>query len=131
MTVTEPHPKMLAAIDMLRRTGAADVQIRYSDDQQPTVWFAVARWRIGDNGRPRGKGEINAWETAAGHSPDEALLRLCERAIDGGTCDHCQRATMFLADVGDVPTPLDPLFCSYQWDPELATFRRSCEGDTP
>ncbi len=124
------EPKMIAAVDLLRRTGAADTQIRYSDDEDPTVWFAVARYRTNPEGRPQASGPINWWDTAAGRHRSEALLRLCERAIDGGQCQHCKRPAMFHADLDTNPTPLDPLFCSYEWDPELATFRRGCEGDT-
>ncbi len=120
-------PKMVAAIDMLRRTGAAETQIRYSDDEEPTVWFAVVRHRVGRDGRPKAKGKVNSWETAAGHTPTEALLRLCAQVVDGGTCVHCTKPTMFLAELDDNPTPLDPLFCLSEWDPELETFRRSCE----
>lgn len=80
------EPKMTAAIALLGRTGAADIQIRYSDDEDPTVWFVVARYRTGPDGRPvRGDSEPNRWDTAAGHHPTEALLRLCERTIDGDT----------------------------------------------
>lgn len=123
-------PKMVAAIDLLRRTGAADTQIRYSDDGDPTVWLAVVRHRVGTAGVPVATGYINSWEAAAGHTPVEALLRLCERVIDGGHCAHCQRPTMFHADLDDAPLPgVDVLFCAYEWDPELATFRRGCEGD--
>lgn len=126
----QTDPKMIAACDMLRRTGAAEVQIRYSDDEAPTVWFAVARYRTRSDGRPRSDGPITRWETASGHHPTEALLRLCERVVDGGACQHCMRPAMFHADLDANLTPLDPLFCSYEWDPELATFRRSCEGDS-
>lgn len=121
-------PKMVAAMDMLRRTGSAEVQIRYSDDEEPVVWFAVSRYRL-KNGLPRPTGPINAWETAAGHTPTEALLRLCEQAIDGGVCAHCTKPAMFYSDLDANPTPLDPAFCITSWDPELSTFRRSCEGD--
>lgn len=122
-------PKITAAIDMLARTGAAESQIRYHDDQEPVVWIAVALYRRGPDGVPRSTGEINQWETAAGHTPTEALLRLCARVVDGGRCAHCGRPAMFHADLDTSPTLLDPLFCSYEWDPELSTFRRSCEGD--
>jgi hypothetical protein len=125
-----PDPKLVAAVDLVGRTGAADVQIRYSDDEQPVVWFAVARFHTGPEGRPhRGTGEPDRWETAAGRDPTEAVLRLCERLVDGGQCQHCKKPAMFHADLDTNPTPLDPLFCSYEWDPELETFRRSCEGD--
>lgn len=123
-------PKLTAAADLLRRTGAAEVQIRYSDDEDPIVWFAVARYRTDKAGRPRPTGPITRWETAAGHGPVEALLRLCQQAVDGGRCNHCRKPAMFHAELDQVPTALDPLFCSYEWDPELATFRRGCEGDT-
>lgn len=124
----ELDPKAIAAVDMLRRTGAADMQIRYSDDEQPVVWIAVARYRWA-NGRPQPTGPVTRWKTAAGHDPTEALLRLCEKVIDGGECVHCHRPTMFHAELDDAPTILDPLFCSCEWDPELNTFRRACEGD--
>lgn len=121
-------PKLVAAVDLLRRTGAAEVQIRYSDDEDPTVWFAVARYRTDDRGRPRPSGPINRWDVAAGQNPVRALLRLCEQTIDGAQCKHCRKPAMFHADLDLVPTALDPLFCSYEWDPELGTFRRGCEG---
>jgi hypothetical protein len=128
--VTDPtDPKLLAATDMLWRTGSAEVQIRYSDDEQPVVWFAVARYRIGKDGLPKPTGPINSWETAAGRNPTDALLRLCERVMDGGTCAHCAKPSMFYDDLDDNPTPLDAAFCITSFDPELATFRRSCEGD--
>lgn len=126
--MTVDDPKMIAATKMLQRTGAAALQIRYSDDEEPTVWFAVVQYRRGADGLPKAKGPINAWETAAGRHPTEALLRLCEKVVDGGTCAHCHRPTIFHADLDDAPLPgLDELMCSYEWDPELALFRRSCE----
>lgn len=124
-------PRFVAGVDMLRRTGAADVQIRWSDDEDPTVWFVVVRHRVA-HGRPQPFGPINAWETAAGHDPVEAVLRLCEQVIDGGTCAHCDRPTMFVATLDEDPDfPLQQGFCVTSWDPELATYRRICEGDTP
>jgi hypothetical protein len=39
--VTDPD-KMNAALEFLRRTGARQVQVRYSDDEDPVVWFVVA-----------------------------------------------------------------------------------------
>lgn len=130
MTKTAPldDPKLVAAVDMLRRTGSAEVQIRWSDDEQPVVWFAVALYRMAGR-RPQPDGPVNAWETAAGRTPTEALLRLCERTIDGGACAHCAKPAMFYADLDDNPTPLDAAFCITSWDPELTTFRRSCEGE--
>lgn len=118
--MNEPSPKTMAAIDLLRRTGAKEVQIRFSDDEQPVVWMAVAGYE-----RPRRV----VHQVAAGLTTEEVLLALCEKLVDGGKCQHCDRPTMFLSEHGD-PLGEGPMFCRYQWDPELATFRRSCEGET-
>lgn len=121
-------PRFTAGMSLLRRTGAAEIQVRWSDDEEPIVWFAVARYRLDENRRPRSTGDINGWETAAGHDPLEAVLRLCQEAVDGGTCRHCGRPSMFHAELDEVPTILDPMFCMYEWDPEMKVFRRGCEG---
>jgi hypothetical protein len=112
---------------MLKRTGARQVEIRYSDDDQPVVWFAVALYSTDKRGRPRDGGPLNRWETAAGHHAQEAVLRLCQQILDGAVCHHCQRPSMFYEDIDTTTGPLDHTVCIYSWDPELATFRRSCE----
>jgi hypothetical protein len=114
--------KLKAGLDMLRRTGAVQVQIRYSDDEKPIVWFVVAHY--GDREEiERGEGQ---WEVDAAHEPVRALLRLLERLVDGGRCKHCGRATGL--DPDSIETmPLNALICWYQYDPELKTFRRGCE----
>lgn len=110
------EPVMIAALDLLRRTGAKEVQIRYSDDEEPTVWFVVGTW-----------GE--QYECAAALSPPTAALRLAERVVDGGLCTHCGRATRVEVDFAS-ELPLADHICWYVFDPENRTFRRSCEGDT-
>lgn len=119
MTPADPlTPKFISALDMLRRTGASKVQVRYSDDEEPTIWFIVAIY------------DDHA-ETDASLDPEKAVLRLCERLIDGGTCAHCQRPTVFHIDHNDrLGSIIETTFCSYRWDPEVATFRRACEGTT-
>lgn len=108
--------KTKAGIEFIRRTGAKQIQIRYSDDEEPTVWFVLAIY-------PDGK-----WETDAGYNPERAILRLCERLADGGQCKHCGRPAGLDPDfIGRMP--LDSLICWYQYDPELKVFRRGCEGD--
>jgi hypothetical protein len=109
-------PRHMAAIDLLRRTGIASYSVRYSDDEQPVVWMAVAVY-------PDGR-----WEAAAGHDFVEATFRLCDQLIDGGQCRHCGRPAGFEASLDDMP--LSELICWQQYDPELETFRRSCEGST-
>lgn len=111
--MADDDPRMIPAVEMLRRTGAEEFQIRYCEEEQPVIWMAVGRW----GGR---------WETGAGMEPLTAVFRLCDQVIDGGQCMHCKRTTGFVPDL-DTP-PLDDLVCWYQWDPELVTFRRGCEG---
>lgn len=113
------HDKKLAAMAALvARTGATQMQVRYSDDEQPVVWFVVA---IYPNDR---------WETGAGHDATQAAGRLLEALIDGGVCTHCQRPTAFDPDTID-DTDLEAMsggqVCWYLYDPELATYRRGCE----
>lgn len=108
---------MQAAFDLVRRTGATSVSIRYQDDDEPVVWVGVASFP-GDR-----------HEAAAALNPLRAILRLCERLIDGGQCTHCGRGTGFEPDSLET-MPLDSVLCWYQWDPELKVFRRGCEGDT-
>lgn len=108
-------PRLAAAIDLLRRTGATEVQVRYSDDPQPLVWMAVARWK--DN-----------HESAGAMSPLRAVLRLLEVVVDGGTCRHCSRPSA-VSDDFTATMPLADHVCWYQFDPELSVFRRGCEGD--
>lgn len=111
----EEHKDMiLAAADMVGRTGATEIQLRYEDEQQPIVWMAVA-------GYPE-----NRWECASATAPLAAFLRLCEQLIDGAECTHCHRPTGF--DTGLGAMPLENLLCWYQYDPELKRFRRGCEG---
>jgi hypothetical protein len=87
----ETQQRLAAAVDLLGRTGADSMQIRYSDDEQPVVWFAVALYRDGK------------WETASAANPLRAILRLGEQLLDGGQCRHCNRPTGLEPDSIDVP----------------------------
>lgn len=111
-------PRATAGIDMLRRVGASQVQLRFSDDEEPVVWIAVV-------GLKQSRRRIYH-DAAAALDPTTAILRLCEKLIDGGQCAHCKRPTGFDPDADTMP--LNELVCWYQWDPELAVFRRGCEG---
>jgi len=106
--------KLTAAIDFIGRTqGARQVQIRYSDDEQPVVWFVVALY---DGG---------GWEADAAPEPVRAALRLCERLADGGRCTHCGRPTGLDPDTLET-MPLNELICWYQMDPGTKRFTRGC-----
>jgi hypothetical protein len=109
------EPRLTAAITFVRRTGATSVQLRYSDDESPIVWIAVASY------------PDDRHEAAAALEPTRAALRLCEQLADGGHCTHCGRPTGLEPDSLET-MPLDELVCWYQYDPELETFRRGCEG---
>jgi hypothetical protein len=106
-------PRFIPAVDLLRRTGADGFQIRYCDEEEPVIWMAAAEWG-------------GHWEVAASMNPVEAVFRLCDKVIDGGTCIHCHRPAGFVPDFD--PMPVEELVCWYQWDPENRTFRRGCEG---
>lgn len=130
--VTDPQvayrdPRYTAAIDLVRRNGARGIQLRYDDEQNPIVWVAVAEFSVID-GKITGHGKINAHQAGGGLDPLSAIFALCRACLDRrGLCVHCQRNTMF--DETFDPQPLSEFYCWYQWDPELKTFRRSCEGD--
>lgn len=111
----ENDPRLTAGVDLVRRCGAKEIDIRFCEETTPVVWMAVATFS-----RQR-------WEVAAGHDPLDAVLRLCDQLLDGGECKHCHRITGCVWDVQ--PMPLSDAVCWYQWDPELKTFRRGCEGE--
>lgn len=115
--------RMNAAIKMIERTGAQQFQLRYCAEEDPTIWVASASY---EHKHPLGVAST-VWEVAAGMRPEAAILRLCEQLIDGGVCQHCKRLTVFVPDADD--DGFEALGCVYAWDPELETFRRSCEGE--
>jgi hypothetical protein len=111
---SKDSPLFLAGVDMVQRSGASSFEIRYSDDNEPTVWMAVASF------------SDNRWDAAAGHTPTHAVLRLLDQLIDGGMCTHCNRPTGITEDWrGDMP--MAEVFCWYRYDPETEKFRRGCE----
>jgi hypothetical protein len=128
-------PKLVAGVKLIERTGARNIRIGYSDeaDGVPVVWYATATWFV-RSGRPvadaRG-GAQSRHEAAGAMNGITAVMRLCEQIIDGGMCLHCERPTIFDDNPGDSPFDdlLEAMGCVYAWDPELATFRRGCEGD--
>lgn len=109
-------PRFLAAIDLVRRTGAADIRIGFSDpeDGEPTVWYSCATYP-----------QLNGAEAAAALDPLNALFRLCAQVVDGGVCVHCKRPSIFIEDTDT--ELLDQMGCVYLWDEEMKAFRRSCE----
>lgn len=120
-------PRFIAAFDMLRRTGARSVQVRYDDgdqegdDPDKTVWMAIAEFGDG------------RWDVGAAREPVEAVFRLCVQLIDGGTCTHCNRSTAFDPETWPVPPPDEVAgmpVCWILYDPKARSFGHSC-GFTP
>lgn len=116
----ENNDKILAATEFIRRTGAAQVQMRYSDDEYPVIWLAIAVYN-GENPT-----KIVGVEVDASTSQTRAILRLCERLADGGQCLHCKKPMGLEPDML-WRMPFDDKICWWQYDPELKTFRRGCE----
>jgi hypothetical protein len=119
-------PRYIGAIELIRRVGAREIQLRYDEEQHPIVWVCTAAFSI-INGKPSGRGKINAHQASGGLDPLRAIFALCHICLDRqGVCLHCGRNTMF--DENFSPQPLENFYCWYQWDPEMKTFRRGCEG---
>lgn len=110
------EPLLAAGIDLIGRTGAKNIQLRYSDDPGPLIWIADAEWK---EGRLCG----------AGFTPADAVFVLCENAVDGGHCAHCGRPSG-VTENWEEDMPAAHVVCWYVFDPETQKFRRSCEGDT-
>lgn len=108
-------PRLVASIELLAKTGAQEVSLRYHDDEEPVVWIAVAKY--GDH-----------FEAAGAMNPLRAFIRLLEIVIDGGECQHCNRPTA-VSDDWTKDMPLESHVCWHTYDPELKKFRRGCEGD--
>jgi hypothetical protein len=127
MTELRDDPRFPAAVDVLRRTGPLEFQVRYADDELPVVWICVARYNLGRDGRPQRakvKG-TTAYEVGAGLSPIAALFKLCDQVLDHGTCAHCGRPTGF---AGDATTEPGDGRCWWTWDASSSSFVRGCEA---
>lgn len=123
-------PRFLAGVKLLERTGAKSFQIRYDDEQEPVVWVAVGQWFVNPaTMRPMAakKGAVEHWECAAAINPVRAVLRLCDQMMDGGECTHCGKPSGVAHSPEQMPA--SEFVCWYQFDPELAVYRRGCEGD--
>jgi hypothetical protein len=118
-------PRFTAALDMIGRTGARSFQIRFQDDEEPTVWIAVAQYGVNKYDVPIPKGGKDVYKVAAALHPVVAVLNLLDATIDGGQCTHCKRPAGVTLEIE--PMPLQGQICWYQFDPELKTFRRGCE----
>lgn len=67
---------LVAAADLVGRTGARSFQIGYLDDEPGSLWYAHAQYR-------------GARITAEGPGPVEAAEALARRLLTGGKCTGC------------------------------------------
>ena len=113
----EQSAQILALVELVGRTGAEEWTLRYCDEEAPIAWIACAR-----------HGEH--WSIAGAEQPVRAMVRLAEALMDGGTCRHCGKCTGVDLDhrVDPLMAMSGDLICWYRWDPEVRSFRRSCEG---
>lgn len=122
----------VAAVDMIRRTGCAHFELRYSEpDEQteaekaqnehqfPIIWIATAHYI---------RGEANVYLSGAALNPTRACLELLETVVDGGMCTWCKRPTGLEPDSLD-DMPMSEMFCWFQYDPETKRFRPGCGGE--
>lgn len=117
-TSSRSSPKFKAGLDLLGRTGSREFQLRYSDEDEPTLWMAVAVYGLAGYDR---------FEVSAAPDPETALMRLLESVIIGGQCTHCGRPAGFSDDHDIGLEMIADSVCWTMWDPELAKFRRGCE----
>lgn len=108
-------PRFVALIAFLEKTGLSEFQLRWHDEEEPTVWIAVGRWKHGD-------------EAGGGITPYRAILRLAETITDGGECAFCERTTG-ITDEWREDMPFARLVCWWTYDPEKQVFRRGCEAE--
>lgn len=96
-TDTLDYPAFHAAVDLVGRTGASDVEFGFLHDNVPTEeagWWATAHFHA--------KGAKVTVEDFPG--PVQAMEALAKQLIDGGKCTHCAR-----------PISLDPDSSSCTW----------------
>lgn len=115
---------LTAGIEMIGRSGADEFQIRYHDDEEPTLWMAAASWK-----RPGG----TYWDSAGGMTPRSAVLRLVGIVFENALCIRCQRKMTFSPQKRedilpkDLETRVKSDTCYTGWDPETKKFLRDCE----
>ena len=120
------RPTSIAILDLIGRSGASEFNLRFNDDDDIVVWEALAVY-------PAASAEDELLrEACAGMNPDVAIERLGEALIDGGRCVHCGKMTTLDLNwehpINEHMPGFNQFGCAYVFDPELVTFRRSCES---
>lgn len=128
----EAQEFLTALVDLLGRTGMSAFQLRYSDDDEPTVWMAVATYPTPDaipvvGGAGKSLRTRYLSETAAALDPVVAVYRLAQLLIDGGRCVHCERTTVLWGSYEQPPSePRLAEFCYHIFNPTTASFDLGC-----
>lgn len=115
-------PRFVAALKQLERTGMAEFNVGFTNDEQdgPVVWWAQVVYTKAKTPQTEGH------ESAGGTTPLIAIIRLLEYVVDGSTCTHCGRVAGVETE-WRVSLPFGDAVCWYQYDPETEEFRRGCE----
>lgn len=126
-------PRFVAAMELIGRTAADSFQIRYSDDEQPIVWMALAtygeRIKKAVNYDPKRHVGTSGTILGAAFTPLNAVMALLRNVFElAPECEHCRRPPRVTDDWARTQ-PLGRAVCWYVFDPELEKFRRDCEGD--
>ena len=112
--------RFTAGVDLIGRDGSKQFEFRLSEPEtpgSPEVFVCLAEF------------SDQVWAVGGGISPNQAMDNLLDYLIDGGKCQHCGRTTGVVHEPGD-PGDFAAPICWYAYDPELKTYRRSCEGET-
>jgi hypothetical protein len=70
---------VIAAVDVVGRSGGKHFEIGYLDDEEPHRWYATATYQ--------GAKAIGEHPT----SPDKAADLFAYKVLHGGQCTHCRR----------------------------------------
>lgn len=117
MKVLPPHDvdRLVAAVDLVGRSGATNFELGWLDDDVPVEdarWWAKAQYR----------GARLTVEDHAG--PVEAAEALACRILDGGTCTHCGGTTV----IGPAPTTVG---AACRWTRTGNRWERGCVTTHP
>lgn len=130
-TLLEGAPSyVIGLVDIIKRTGAYSMQIREVDTPPPTVWCVVSEHYLDAEGRPtHDTTNDHAIEAAASPYVGVALQRLVAQLLDGGTCAHCNRPTIFHEDPDHEPEPWMRLVsCPVFWHDASGAYVLECQN---
>ena len=98
----------MAAVELLRRGGETEFQLRFSDEMDPTLWIAMV---------PLAE---NYWEVAAALTAEEAVFLLCRNLFSASACTHCDKLMMF--EPSELEFEMFPDRCAITWSPALGRY---------